>query len=352
MELSPRKKQILAAIVKTYIETGEPVGSKALSQVLDLGLSPATLRNEMSELSELGYLEQPHTSAGRVPTSAGYRLYIQELMKPAEPDEKTKAAIDDALENSVSDPEQMVSTAGQALADLTGLPALSATVANETASVRRVEVIPMGRRSLLLVLITSDGVARSRLCRTERPLTTGLLERFTRLTAKEVEGKELSAFQPALLQTLVAEAGEYGFALMPLLAALFHMADEICASKLSLKGESNLFSFSELEKEARQLIDLISRRDAILSLLAGIHGPVEVVFGGDTPIAALRPSSLVVARYKLGDKELGRIGVIGPTRMAYEQLIPSIEYFAAKLGSLLTQAMEDMEDDEFGRDGE
>ena len=129
------------------------------------------------------------------------------------------------------------------------------------------------------------------------------------------------------------------------------MAGEVCESKLSLKGESNLFGFSELEKEARQLIDLIARRDAILSILAGIHGPVEVVFGGDTPIAALQPSSLVVARYKLGAKELGRIGVIGPTRMAYEQLIPSIEYFAAKLGSLLTQAMEDLEDDEFGRDG-
>lgn len=351
MELSTRKKQILAAIVKTYIETGEPVGSKALSQVLDLGLSPATLRNEMSELSELGYLEQPHTSAGRVPTSAGYRLYIQQLMRPAEPDPQTKAAIDDALEQTVSDPERMVGTAGQVLADLTGLPALSATVANESASVKRVETIPMGRRSVLLVMITSDGVARSRLCRLDYALTPSLLERFARLTAAEVESRELSAFQPALLQTLVALAGEYGFALMPLLAALFQMVDEVCESTLSLKGESNLFGFSELEKEARQLIDLIARRDAILSILAGIHEPVEVVFGGDTPIEALRPSSLVVARYKLGDKELGRIGVIGPTRMAYEQLIPSIEYFAAKLGSLLTQALEDMEDDEFGRDG-
>lgn len=351
MELSPRKKEILAAIVKTYIETGEPVGSKALSQVLDLGLSPATLRNEMSELSELGYLEQPHTSAGRIPTSEGYRLYIRQLMTPAEPDEKTKAVIDDALEHTVSDPERMVGMAGQALADLTGLPALSATVANEKASIKRVEIIPMGRRSALLVLITSDGAARSRLCRTEAPLTPALLERFARLAAEELEGMELSGFHPALLQTLVAGAGEYGFGLMPLLAAMFRMVDEICESKLSLKGESNLFGFSELEKEARQLIDLIARRDAILSILAGVHGPVEVVFGGDTPIAALRPSSLVVARYRLGGRELGRIGVIGPTRMAYEQLIPSIEYFAAKLGSLLTQAMEDLEDDEFGREG-
>ena len=215
MELSPRKKQILAAIVKTYIETGEPVGSKALSQVLDLGLSPATLRNEMSDLCELGYLEQPHTSAGRIPTSAGYRLYIKQLMTPAQPDEETKAAIDDALESTVSDPERMVGTAGQVLADLTGLPALSATVANETAAVKRVEVIPMGRRSVLLVLITSDGAARSRLCRTDYPLSPGLLERFARLAAAEIEGAELSAFQPALLQTLVAGAGEYGFACWP-----------------------------------------------------------------------------------------------------------------------------------------
>lgn len=351
MELSPRKKQILAAIVKTYIETGEPVGSKALAQVLDLGLSPATLRNEMSELSELGFLEQPHTSAGRIPTSEGYRLYIQQLMKPAQPDEQTKAVIDDALEHTVSDPERMVGTAGQVLADLTGLPALSATVADQSASIKRVEIIPMGRRSALLVLITSDGVARSRLCRTQTPLSPPALERFARLIAGEIEGVELSGFHPALLQSLAADAGEYGFALMPLLTALFHMVEEVCESKLSLKGESNLFGFSELEKEARQLIDLIARRDAILSILAGIHGPVEVVFGGDTPIAALRPSSLVVARYRLGGKELGRIGVIGPTRMAYEQLIPSIEYFAAKLGSLLTQAMEDLEDDEFGREG-
>lgn len=344
MELTPRKREILAAIIKTYIESGEPVGSKVLCQVLDMGVSSATIRSEMNELEKMGYLEQPHTSAGRAPTNAGYRLYISQLMKQVEPDAKMRSAIDSVLEGVARDPERVIGLAGQALSDLTGLPALSATITNEKAAVRRIELIPMGRRAVLLVVIASDGTARSRLCRTETALSVDTLERFGNLAVARLEGLELSAFHPALLQTLVAESGEYGFALLPLFTALFEAVEDIYEAKLSLKGESGLFGFMEPHNQARKVLELITRRDALLSILEDVNGPVAVVFGDDTHITALHPSNMVVARFRVGQNELGRIGVIGPTRMAYEHVIPNIEYFAARLSTLLSKALEDMED--------
>lgn len=344
MELTPRKREILAAIIKTYIRTGEPVGSKALVATLDTGLSSATLRNEMSELSELGYLEQPHTSAGRIPTSAGYRLYVTQLMRRSGLSGKAKQDIDGILKGLSNDPEQMVDMAAEALSDFIGLPALSATLSNEDAYVRRAELLPMGKRSALMVVITSDGVSRTRICRTEQELTPELLSRFDRLAAVRVVGTELSQFHPAFLQTLAAEAGDCAFAMLPLLSELFRMVGEICEAKLNVQGESHLLAFNELERHAKQLLELISRQDAILAILSGLHDPVCVVFGDDTSIDALRPSSIVMARYQKGQKDMGRIGIIGPVRMEYEQVIPNIEYFAAKLGALLTQSLKDMED--------
>lgn len=344
MDLTPRKKIILSEIVKAHIANGEPVGSKLLCEITNLGLSSATLRNEMSDLCEMGYLEQPHTSAGRIPTAAGYRLYVTGLLGNENLSKPMKNSIDRVLQKVAKDPENITALAGQALSDLTGLPAVSLTIPEDGAYVKRVELLPMGRRTALLVLVTSDGIARSRICRTGEELIRTSLAVFDRLVATEIVGSNLSDFTGAFLQTIAVKTGEYGLTLMPLLSVLFEMIETVCHLELDLKGEGNIYAHYNKESDARKIVEFISRRDAILSILSEIPDPVSVVFGDDCGVEALKPSSMVVAKFGGGENRVGRIGVVGPTRMAYEELIPSISYFAKQLGKVLEQSLHDLDD--------
>jgi len=310
VELSPRKKIILSEIVKAHIAHGEPVGSKFLCEATNLGISSATIRNEMSELSEMGYLEQPHTSAGRVPTAAGYRMYVTGLLEKNNPSEPIKASIDKALEKVARDPEHITSTAGQVLSDLTGFTTVAMTIPEASAFIKRIELLPMGKRMALLVLVTSDGIARSRICRTGDNLSTSAIRTFDRIAAVDIVGTELNCFNGVFLQTLVAKMGDFSLVLMPLITALFEMIENVCHSQLDLKGESNLYSVYNKDIDARQIVEFISRRDAILSILSEIPDPVSVVFGDDSGIDVLKPSSMVVAKFGSNNKnEVGRIGV-------------------------------------------
>ncbi len=329
MELSARKQAILEAIINSYIETGEPIGSKALCAVLGTSLSSATLRNEMSELCELGYLKQPHTSAGRIPTNKAYRLYIKTMLKPREPSQKIRAAIDDMLFEAAKDPVHISSLAAQFLANFTGMPTLLATVGCEGSYVRRVEVLPMGRRTVLVLLVSSDGVAKSRFCRISEDITPAMVSRFDRIVSAMVIGHPLLEFSSALLQNLTVPAGEFALSLMPLFSALFDMADEIANANISFGGDA---------------YSLADKQNALMPFITDISGKVDVVFGDSTGIDELKPSNVVVARYSMGNSEIGRIGVIGPTRMAYQQMLPSIQYFADRLGTILEQTMIDMEE--------
>ncbi|MBO5747157.1 MAG: heat-inducible transcription repressor HrcA [Clostridia bacterium] len=344
MELSDRKKIILGSLIKYYIKTGEPVGSKSLLELTGLGVSPATLRNEMSELCDLGYLCQPHTSAGRQPTSFGYSFYFEKLMNRREVPYDLQLIIDNMLNDAAKDPENLASVAGQLLSDLTGFPTLMATVTKEETFVKRVNVLSMGRRTVLLLLITSDGIARSRICRSAFNLAPDALSHFEKLVSYYIVGTELIKFSPVFLQALVSRTGDLSLFLMPLLSSVFEMVEELQSKSVHVKGESNVLKCYGNDYDSRSLLTLLTQQDKLFPLLTNTRDDIEIVFGDQTDIEALRHSSLVVAKYRLGDKDIGRIGVIGPVRMAYEQLVPSVEYFALKLGSVMTQAMRDLEE--------
>ena len=329
MELSARKQAILEAVINSYIENGEPVGSKALCTVLGTSLSSATLRNEMSELCELGYLKQPHTSAGRIPTNKAYRLYIKTMLKPKEPAPKIRAAIDDMLFEAARDPVHISGLAAQLLSNFTGLPTLLATVGCENSYIRRVEVLPLSRRTALVLLVSSDGIAKSRFCRVSEDITPAMIARFDRVICDKIVGHLLCELSSALLQNLTVLLGEYALALMPLLSAVFDMADEIANANITFGGDA---------------YGLTDKQNVLMPFLTDISGKVDIVFGDTTGIDELKPSNVVVARYSMGNNEIGRIGVIGPTRMAYRQMLPSIQYFADRLGTILEQTIIDMEE--------
>ncbi len=344
MELSERKKIILGSLIRYYIKTGDPVGSKALLEISGLNVSPATLRNEMSELCDLGYLSQPHTSAGRQPTSFGYSFYFEELMKLREVPYDLKLIIDNMLDGAAKDPENLASVAGQLLSNLTGFPTLMATVAKQETYVKRVDILPMGRRTVLLLLITSDGLARSRICRSAFNLVPDVLKHFDKLLSLYVVGTELNKLSPQLLQALVSRTGDLSLFLMPLLSTVFEIVEELQSKSVIVKGESNLMKCYRNEGDVRSVLSLLTRQDELFPLLTGTKNDIEIIFGDRTDITELNQSSLVVAKYRLGNEDIGRIAVIGPARMAYEQIIPSVKYFAERLGVVMTQAMRDLED--------
>ncbi len=344
MDLSERKRIILAAIIKNYIKTGEPVGSKLLIDLTGLGVSSATLRNEMSELCELGLLEQPHTSAGRKPTSLGYDFYFDKLMSRRTVPDDLKLIIDKMLGDAAKNPEQLSEVAGQVLSDLTGFPTITATISKSEAYVRRVDIMPMGRRSCVLFLITSDGLTRSRLCRSAFDLSPELILYFNRLVNVNIIGKELSLFTPAYLQSLVARSAELSLLLTPLISSVFEIIENLQSKTVSVKGKSNLMKCYGNENHTKALLGFLTREELLFSMLADVSGDIEIVFGDKTGIEELRPSNIIIAKYSIGGEDVGRIGVLGPQRMAYEYIIPSVEYFAYKLGEVTTNAIRDLEE--------
>ena len=344
MELSTRKQAIVLALVEAYIRTGEPVGSKALTELLENAPSSATLRNEMSELCELGFLEQPHTSAGRIPTSNAYRLYVESLPKSHTLSSAGREAIDNMLFSVSDDPEHIPAGISRVVSRLTGLPAISATVAGENSNITRAQLIPLGRHSAMLVLITSHGRARSRLCRTSAALTPQSISVFEKLLKEKIIGVPVGRITPAFLQSLIVCAGADALALMPVLTVLFEMIDEVSRATLELDGQANIFTVCKNDADARDILSLFDHREALISMLCDVNKPISVLFGSEMHFARRCSSTVIIASFNTGNGEYGRIGVVGPERMSYAQIIPSLAYIAEKAGDIMTRVLRDMED--------
>ena len=344
MELSERKKSILSAIVKHYINCGEPIGSKMLCEILENAPSSATLRNEMNALCDLGLLSQPHTSAGRVPTDDGYRLYVNALMQKSEISEDLKESINESINFSNCDPEKLPEIAAKTLSEITGLPTFSAKISDSGVTLKRIELLPMGNRSAMLIVITSDGRSRSRLCHIPSLLTASLVSEFEKLIARQVLNRDLDTLTRATMQSITVSSGLNILNLMPLITALFQMVEDIKNSGFTMTGASNFFTMGLDKVSADRISTVLSSHDTLMKLIAKNDRPISVVFGSDTEYSALRPSCIILARYGVKDKDIGCIGVIGPTRISYEKILPSIEYTVKRINELLSNTLNDMEE--------
>lgn len=343
MELTPRKKAIIAEIVRAHIENGEPIGSKILAERLPNAPSTATLRNEMSDLCEMGYLEQPHTSAGRVPTSKAYRLYVTELMQPEKLSQEGKSVVDGMLSSISPDPESVVTSAATILSELTGLPTLVASNADHSVRVRRVSLLPMGRSAAVVFIITDDGRSKSRFVCTDHLITPELIEKFDRIVCEKVCGRDASLLDMAYLQSIVVLAGLDALSLAPLLSNVFELAAQLNRTQVKVVGTANLFSIFRKDIEAKRMLELLSASDAVASIFSTVTDPVGVIFGDDTAYTELKPTGMIVASY--GDKrQYGKIALIGPTRMSYGSLLPSVEYLAGRVGNIMSDVLKGLEE--------
>ena len=342
MQLGNRKKHILGAVVKAYIVTGEPVGSKLLAQEAGLGVSSATLRNEMAELAEMGYLEQPHTSAGRVPTQAGYRFYVDSLMEAYRLTSAEREKIDRLLRFDGLDLESVIEKSGKLLASLTGCAAISSAPSDDQIQVRRIEIAPAGRRTMLIVLLASSGLVKSRMYRAADDIDGDMLRFFSQLVNERLCGRTLREITPALRQELEGELYEYTFALRPVLSALFAEIQSFARSEVFLGGEANLLVNPEFDSgQVAELIRLLERREELARLVDGIGDGVNVRIGSELGQPFMQETSMIAAPYVVCGRAAGTIGIIGPTRMHYARLMSHIEYFSSVLSRLISEAFGD-----------
>ncbi|MCI1966147.1 MAG: heat-inducible transcriptional repressor HrcA [Oscillospiraceae bacterium] len=340
MELTVRQQKILAAVVELYIATGEPVGSKSLCETLDFNVSSATVRNEMSNLSDRGLLEQPHTSAGRVPTEKGYRVYIDRLMKRPGITGEEKRYIDSLILPSAYDPEKLLDGVAKVLASMTKFAAVSTTPSGESAVIRAVQLVQTSRRTAMVILMTSAGTMKSRVFHCDFDITPEILRVFFRMINEKLIGVPVASITPAYIQSLAASMGDMAIMISSALMAVAGAAQESMQSEVCLNGEINLLFYPEFgQEELRRIMDFLSRPSELCRLLSQPNNKVRVILGQESRRPELRDSSVIVSRYSIGSRDAGAIAIIGPMRMNYGRIISRVEYLSGSVGRMLTELM-------------
>ena len=339
MELTERKKKILRAIVDNYIRTAEPVGSKLISQMPGMDFSPATIRNEMADLTALGLLEQPHTSAGRVPSPAGYRLYVDELMQDYRLSVDETKSINQAMELKMQQFVKMMAAVGKMVSQMTNLPAYAMASRSAAVTVKRFDLILAEAGSFILVVMMSDHSVHNKLIRLPVEMSEAdlkLLSAVLNASLTEISADEIT---PDVLARVTRSAGEAA-SLVPVIVDYVLDLLREQHSEVYMTGQAKLLAqpeYRDIDK-AQELLatldeDVISNLPATLSQ----SGKTQVLVGPENVAKELKDTSVVVTKFDIGDGMQGMIGVVGPTRMDYAQITARLSYFAENLGRMFNK---------------
>ena len=346
MELSERKKRILRTVIEDYIDTAEPVGSKTVAGELGMDVSPATVRNEMSELEALGFLEQPHTSAGRVPSPQGYRLYVNELMERHRLSLEETEEINRSMKTRLTQLDKALADAGQLTSRLTEYPAYALYTAAAQTTITRFDIIFVDANTFIIVAMLSNNTVKNKLVRlpfrtepeTLVKLSTVFNASFTNLTEENITAPLISSTERALGDSLGLVAVAAGFAIEAL--------TEVKRSQTYVSGASHLLTHPEYRDvdKAQRLMNYLSDGAGLLKLPAPESESVKITIGPENLAEELKDSSVVVAKYNAGDNLQGIIGVVGPTRMDYSKVAARLSYIAQGLSWLLSGGFTLMDD--------
>ncbi len=339
MQLDERKYRILQAIIDDYILTAVPVGSRTISRKYDMGLSSATIRNEMSDLEELGYLDQPHVSAGRVPSAKAYRLYVNNLMSSGELQDDSGDAIRDHFSNRMHQMEDVINRAAQVLSSMTHYASVVMAPKGMDVRIRNIQLVPVSDTSALVVIVTNTGIVRDSVIRVSEKLNSDSLYAISRMLTERLSGctpEEAIRLLPNLAGTT-----QVGAELAEGLGGLVEDVQQTTGlGKISIGGASNMLSYPEYSdvEKARQFFTLMEAKDKLANLLEQDNGMAFTVrIGPETGVPELQDCSLVTATYSVGDNVHGTLGVIGPTRMEYGKVISILNTMGQQLSALFEE---------------
>ena len=329
MELTARKKQILKIVVESYIDPAEPLGSKAIAERMPEKVSSATVRNELSELSDMGYLEQPHTSAGRIPSPLGYRLYVNELMERKPISAEEAAQINDTLRQELKGTDQVIAKTGQMVSSFVDYPTYAVADHTADATVRRFELIAVDSASVIAVVMLSDSRVKSRLMQLSLPLEAETLPQISHLLNTHFVGAAPEQMNATLMSLSDQVSGQWFLLLNRVTEYACTLLEETQHQQVFTNGASQLLKFPEFRDidKAHDLMSFMVDNKEDLPVPQS-DAPMQILIGPENVNDALKESSVVVASYDIGDEMRGLIGVVGPTRMDYASVAARLAGFA------------------------
>jgi len=336
-----RARHLLRVLIQRYIAEGQPVGSRTLSRDSGLELSPATIRNVMSDLEEMGLVAAPHTSAGRVPTPKGYRFFVDTLVRYRQPGNEDIDVLRSQIERTASDAGALVVSVSNLLSEFTHLAGVVTVPRGQHATLRQIEFLPLSENRILAILVINDRNVQNRILHTDRDYSASELQQAANFINEHYAGTEMLKIRDRILQDLEVTRDSMNQAMHDIIAVA-HSAMEGPGSddgEFILAGETRLMDFAELSDvdKLRRLFEAFSRKQMMLDLLdrsINANG-VQVFIGEESGYRILDDCSVVTAPYKLDDDTVGVLGVIGPTRMAYDRVVPIVDITARLLRSAL-----------------
>lgn len=338
MELDERKLKILQAIIRNYLETGEPVGSRTISKYTDLNLSSATIRNEMADLEELGYIIQPHTSAGRIPSDKGYRLYVDTLLE-----EKTHEVEDmkELILEKADKLDQLLKQVARLLADNTNYTTLVTKPRYRSKKVKFIQLTEVDSSHILAVILIEGNVVKNKIIEVTECLDKEIILKLNIVFNTFLQGLDLAEINMSLIQKMKEQAGNYNKLVSNILDAVAEAISEEDEVEIYTSGATNILKYPELSDvdKVMELIDTLEEKEQLSEIInnkleSTESGGIQVFIGSETPVQSMKDCSVVTATYEIEEGVFGKIGIIGPKRMDYERVVNILHTLMVQLDDI------------------
>ena len=343
MIMDDRKRKILQAIIDDYIDTAEPIGSRTIARKHELGLSSATIRNEMADLEEMGFLAQPHTSSGRIPSDKGYRLYVDQLMQVHDLNTDEIEKIKAAMEMRINELSQLIRLASAVLSRFTKYTSMAMTPQLKTSTIKAIQVVPIETGKAMVIVVTNAGIVRNNLVKISESVQPDMLIMISNVMNKKLSGLTVEQVNVRIIKELEREEGIPGEILLPILQGAADLIEGIDNPEVYIDGTTNIFNHPEFRDivKARDFMKLLDEKVSLSKLLFDSieSGGITVKIGSENDITGIQDCSLVTANYNIADTFIGSIGIIGPTRMEYPKVISSMKYIRRLINEELSRLL-------------
>lgn len=341
MTLGERKKLILQAIIEDYINTAEPVGSRTISKKYLTGTSPATIRNEMADLEEMGYIEQPHTSAGRIPSDKGYRHYVDKIMEQKLFSDVQNSIIRKEFLDTLGEIDRLVKHASKLLSQMTQYTSIAMTPQLSRTSLKHIQLIRIDFATVLAVIITDAGIVKNSVLRLLEDVKPVVLERITNMLNEKLAGLYIEEIEDIDIEYMLNNSLGHGEIIEQILPELIQTLLYSDTAEIYYDGAANILNLPEYSdiNKARSFLNTLEEKDILFRVLNGTKNDIDISIGSENKIEQLKDCSLITATYKINGKTIGSIGVIGPTRMEYSKAISVVECMTNNLSEILTKIL-------------
>ena len=344
MTLDERKRAILKALIDDYIDTAEPIGSRTLARKHELGLSSATIRNEMADLELLGFLAQPHTSAGRIPSDKGYRIYVDELMNLKKLTGNEIKCIKEAMEVRINEIGQLIKVASSIMSQITKYTSMALMPKIKKVRIMSVQVVPIDAQKVLAIVVTDAGVVRNSMVKLATPVSADSINKISNFLDRKLRGLSYSQLNSKLASNWEKELSLSREILTAIMDGVMECLRQMDSSELYLKGMINMFNFPEFNNmlKAQEFLNILDTKEVLQDVMQQrcdeVDG-IDVKIGTENELNEVKDYSIILANYSLDGEVLGSIGVIGPTRMEYPKVISSLNYIRKKLNEDLAKML-------------